>query len=83
MSCAVHDQYAAALILYVVVSAAVVLVLAQVRGQGAWGPDQPIDFSHPIHVTTVGLDCEHCHQTADRSRQVRCRKRNSDGASDR
>ncbi len=60
----------AAFIVYVVVCAAGVLVLAQVRGNGAFGPDQPIDFHHPIHVTTVGLECTHCHQTADGSRHA-------------
>ena len=30
-------------------------------------PDQPIDFSHTIHVGKVGLQCLFCHETADKS----------------
>ncbi|UCG51656.1 MAG: cytochrome c3 family protein [Candidatus Latescibacterota bacterium] len=30
-------------------------------------PDQPIDFSHKIHVGMVGLECLFCHETADKS----------------
>ncbi|MBM3316678.1 MAG: cytochrome c3 family protein [Candidatus Eisenbacteria bacterium] len=46
-----------------------IVLLAHFRGAGAEGPAQPIAFSHPIHVETVGLDCAHCHATADRSRR--------------
>jgi len=27
-------------------------------------PDQPIDFPHTIHATTLNLDCSFCHRTA-------------------
>ncbi|MDH3217353.1 MAG: cytochrome c family protein [Candidatus Krumholzibacteria bacterium] len=30
-------------------------------------PDQPIAFSHKIHVGRVGLDCRFCHETVDKS----------------
>jgi Cytochrome c7 and related cytochrome c len=30
-------------------------------------PDQPINFSHRIHVGRVGLQCTHCHQTVEKS----------------
>ena len=30
-------------------------------------PDQPIAFSHKIHVGKVGLDCQLCHETVDKS----------------
>jgi hypothetical protein len=30
-------------------------------------PDQPIAFSHRIHVGKVGLECQFCHQTTDKS----------------
>ena len=30
-------------------------------------PDQPIYFSHEIHVQQVGLDCAFCHRTANRA----------------
>ena len=26
------------------------------------GPDQPIDFSHTVHVQQIGLDCAFCHR---------------------
>lgn len=31
-------------------------------------PEQPINFSHQIHTTKVGLKCTHCHQTVEKSR---------------
>ncbi len=30
-------------------------------------PEQPIQFSHEIHVTQNNIPCLYCHQTADRS----------------
>ena len=30
-------------------------------------PDQPIDFSHQIHVGKLSMDCLFCHETADKS----------------
>jgi len=27
-------------------------------------PEQPIPFSHKVHINTVGLQCTHCHQYA-------------------
>lgn len=30
-------------------------------------PDQPIAFSHNVHIETVGLECDSCHQYADKS----------------
>src|SRR5688572_17361288 len=30
-------------------------------------PEQPIYFSHAVHVQEVGLDCAFCHRTADRA----------------
>jgi len=29
-------------------------------------PEQPVAFSHVRHVGEVGLDCEHCHEYADK-----------------
>lgn len=52
---------------YFLLCGALLLILAHVRGAGAIGPQQPIAFSHPIHIEKVGLDCAHCHRTADRS----------------
>ncbi len=55
------------LIVYFAATAALILVIAHARGRGDVGPAQPIDFSHPIHINTVGLECDHCHKHADRS----------------
>lgn len=30
-------------------------------------PDQPIEFSHRIHAGQVGLECQFCHETVDKS----------------
>lgn len=30
-------------------------------------PEQPIAFSHNIHMEKVGLACDHCHRYADKS----------------
>lgn len=30
-------------------------------------PEQPIAFSHKIHISRVGLECTHCHQYVERS----------------
>jgi hypothetical protein len=30
-------------------------------------PEQPINFSHQIHVSKVGLACTHCHTTVEKS----------------
>jgi hypothetical protein len=31
-------------------------------------PQQPINFSHQLHIQKVGLECTHCHTTVDKSR---------------
>jgi hypothetical protein len=30
-------------------------------------PDQPIDFPHPVHVQTLGMNCLYCHYAANKS----------------
>jgi hypothetical protein len=30
-------------------------------------PQQPINFPHPVHVQTLGLNCLYCHYTANKS----------------
>lgn len=32
-------------------------------------PDQPIAYSHKKHLTYVGLECDHCHQYAEKGLQ--------------
>ena len=43
------------------------LVLAADWHRNKQAPDQPINFSHTIHVGKVGLQCLFCHETADKS----------------
>ena len=31
-------------------------------GFGSGGPDQPIPFSHVVHVDQAGIDCQFCHR---------------------
>lgn len=33
-------------------------------------PEQPVAFSHKVHLTRVGLKCTHCHQYADKGEQA-------------
>ena len=33
-------------------------------------PEQPINFSHVIHVEQLGLECTHCHAYVERSPQA-------------
>jgi hypothetical protein len=37
------------------------------RSEG-YQPDQPIKFSHQVHVTENHIDCMYCHHTADNSK---------------
>ena len=30
-------------------------------------PDQPIEYSHAIHVDKLGMDCRYCHDTVEKS----------------
>ncbi|RMG19212.1 MAG: cytochrome C [Planctomycetota bacterium] len=32
-----------------------------------YAPEQPVPYSHRLHVTELGLDCRYCHTTVDRS----------------
>ena len=57
------------------VTAVIVLVLAFVLrawwstplfGFGAGGPDQPIVFSHMVHVDEAGINCEFCHRNVSK-----------------
>ncbi len=38
--------------------------------QEGYSPDQPIAFSHKIHVKQNKIDCKYCHHTADNSRHA-------------
>jgi hypothetical protein len=32
-----------------------------------FGPEQPINFPHPVHVRDLGLNCLYCHYSANKS----------------
>ncbi len=32
-----------------------------------YAPDQPVAYSHYLHVTQLGLDCRYCHTNVDKS----------------
>jgi hypothetical protein len=36
-------------------------------GASGLGPEQPIPFSHRVHVTDKGIDCRFCHAYPDRA----------------
>jgi len=59
-----------ALVAYFLFFGALLFLVAHFRDAEATGPAQPIAFSHPVHIDTVGLECNHCHRTADRSRHA-------------
>ena len=37
----------------------------QTRIRVGYQPDQPIQFSHPLHAGTLGIDCRYCHSNVD------------------
>lgn len=54
-----------ALQLYIVIPEAIAL-----GRQKDYEPDQPIKFSHRIHVTENQMDCLYCHHTAEHSKSA-------------
>ena len=47
---------------------AIVLVLAWYWQNYLATPKQPIEFPHYVHASNLNLDCQYCHQYADKSR---------------
>lgn len=39
------------------------------RQQG-YQPDQPVDFSHKVHVAQNNIDCQYCHHTVNESKHA-------------
>ena len=56
----------------IIITGYFILFALLVSGYGAYWykfkktPVQPINFSHRLHTTTVGLQCTFCHQYADK-----------------
>ncbi len=38
--------------------------------QENYAPDQPVKFSHKIHVADYGIDCKYCHTTVEQSKSA-------------
>jgi hypothetical protein len=38
--------------------------------QENYAPDQPVKFSHKIHVAENGIDCKYCHTTVEQSKSA-------------
>lgn len=57
----------AAIFGYFALFAVLVLLLGFRWNTQRKAPDQPIAFSHEIHVGKLNLECLFCHQTADKS----------------
>jgi hypothetical protein len=54
--------------LLALVAAAVVLsAYSGASSSQGRGPAQPIDFPHPVHVQTLGMNCLYCHSAANKS----------------
>lgn len=56
------------IILYVLFFIIIVALVGYIWQKDGKTPEQPINFSHQIHVTKVGLPCTHCHTTVMKSR---------------
>ncbi|MDH3283282.1 MAG: cytochrome c family protein [Acidobacteriota bacterium] len=35
-----------------------------------YAPEQPVPYSHALHVGELGMDCRYCHSTVERSRHA-------------
>lgn len=58
-------------IILVALTLGVQVVVAKAIGLGrqeGYEPDQPIKFSHKVHVTGNKIDCKYCHSTVEESR---------------
>lgn len=38
--------------------------------QVGYAPDQPIPYSHKVHVANLGIDCRYCHANVERSQEA-------------
>lgn len=57
----------AIIILYIFSFVVFVVLIGYFWQENRKTPDQPINFSHQIHVSRVGLPCTHCHTTVEKS----------------
>ncbi len=56
------------LVLYFLAFVFIVIVLGYFWQKHRETPEQPINFSHQLHISKVGLECKFCHNTVDKSR---------------
>lgn len=53
-------------ILFLLLGCSLILVTTAVLGSG----DQPIQFSHKVHISDLGMDCPECHVSVLKSRKA-------------
>lgn len=67
-----HKKLIAVVILFLAVVGSVKgwYALSGVGIQEGYAPDQPIKFSHALHVTQNKIDCRYCHSGAEKSKNA-------------
>ena len=51
----------------IAIAAAILSAYSGASSSQGVSPDQPIDFPHPVHVQTLGMNCLYCHYAANKS----------------
>jgi len=51
----------------IAIAAAILSAYSGASSSQGVSPDQPIDFPHPVHVQTLGMNCLYCHYSANKS----------------
>lgn len=51
----------------IAIAAAVLSAYSGASSSQGFSPQQPIDFPHPVHVQTLGMNCLYCHYAANKS----------------
>jgi hypothetical protein len=51
----------------IAIAAAILSAYSGASSSQGVSPDQPIDFPHPVHVKTLGMNCLYCHYAANQS----------------
>lgn len=45
----------------------IILIFGHFWSKTDFAPEQPINFSHQLHIQKVGLQCTHCHYSVEKS----------------
>lgn len=63
-----RNQFVVALLLFILPAAGyAVYWMFPTADNSGYAPEQPIPFSHKLHAGTNKIDCQYCHQNAERS----------------